>query len=191
MRLLEEKIVKDGVVKKGNVLKVDSFLNHQMDVVFLSKLAKEFHRLFKNEQIDRILTIESSGIGIACLVAQLFEVPLVFAKKSKTSNISDNLYSSQVASFTHGVVNTVVVSKEFLKKGENVLIIDDFLACGQAVLGLSDIVNQAGAKVSGVGIVIEKSFQEGRGLIEEKGIRVESLARIKSMDEEKGIEFVG
>lgn len=189
MLLLEQRIAKDGKVIGNDILKVDSFLNHQIDVAFISKLAEEFYRLYKDCGVNKILTIEASGIGIACLTAQLFNVPLVFAKKSKTSNISDNVYSAQVDSFTHGTKNTVIVSKEFLNDKDRVLIIDDFLANGQALLGLSEIVKSAKAELIGAGIVIEKGFQPGGKMLRGKGIRIESLAIIKSMDEKNGIVF--
>ena len=190
MRLLEERIVKDGIIGAGNVLKVDSFLNHQMDVAFLSELAREFHRLYKDCGVNKVLTIEASGIGIACLTAQFFNVPMVFAKKSKTKNIAGDVYTSKVESFTHGTVYDIIVSKDFLHKDDKVLIIDDFLAKGQALLGLTKLVRDAGAEVVGCGIVIEKAFQEGGDIIRQQGIRVESLARIESMSE-NGIVFCG
>lgn len=190
MKLLEERINKDGQVFAGNVLKVDSFLNHQMDVSFISKLGEEFYRLFKDCGVDKILTIEASGIGIACLTAQFFNCPVIFAKKSKTKNIAGDVYTSKVTSYTHGKTYDILVSKDFLHAGEKILIIDDFLAKGQALLGLTDIVRSAGAEVVGAGIVIEKAFQEGGELIRQKGIRVESLARVISMDENDGVCFV-
>ncbi len=187
MDYLKAKILSDGVVRKGNVLKVDSFLNHQMDVRLYSEIGKEFYRLFGDCNVTKILTIEASGIGIACVTAQSFGfVPVVFAKKSKTSNISDGVYSSQVESFTHGNVNTVIVSKEYINEGDRILIIDDFLANGAALNGLIDIVTQAGATLVGAGIVIEKGFQPGGKLIRDRGIRVESLAIIDSMNDETG-----
>lgn len=187
MEYLKQKIKECGVVKKGNVLKVDSFLNHQVDVRLYEEIGKEFYRLFGNCEVTKILTIEASGIGIACVTAQFFNcIPVVFAKKSKTSNVSDDVYSSEVASFTHGNVNTVIVSKEYLNKGDRVLIIDDFLANGAALNGLIDIIGQAGAELVGAGIVIEKGFQDGGKLLREKGVRVESLAIIESMNDETG-----
>ena len=187
MEYLKQKIKECGVVKKGNVLKVDSFLNHQVDVRLYEEIGKEFYRLFGNCEVTKILTIEASGIGIACVAAQFFNcIPVVFAKKSKTSNVSDDVYSSKVASFTHGNVNTVIVSKEYLNKGDRVLIIDDFLANGAALNGLIDIIGQAGAELVGAGIVIEKGFQDGGKLLREKGVRVESLAIIESMNDETG-----
>ena len=187
MEYLKQKIKECGVVKKGNVLKVDSFLNHQVDVRLYEEIGKEFYRLFGNCEVTKILTIEASGIGIACVAAQFFNcIPVVFAKKSKTSNVSDDVYLSEVASFTHGNVNTVIVSKEYLSKGDRVLIIDDFLANGAALNGLIDIIVQAGAELVGAGIVIEKGFQDGGKLLREKGVRVESLAIIESMNDETG-----
>lgn len=187
MELLKQKILKDGVVKKGNVLKVDSFLNHCIDVQLYTEIGKEFKRLFSDCEVTKILTIEASGIGIACVTAQFFNcVPVVFAKKSKTSNIGDDFYSSVVSSFTHGNTNTVIVSKNYINKDDKILIIDDFLANGAALNGLIDIIGQAGAEVVGAGIVIEKGFQPGGELIRSKGIRVESLAIIDSMNDETG-----
>ncbi len=190
MKLLEERILKDGIVRDGNVLKVDSFLNHQMDVKFISQLGQEFYRLFKDCGVNKILTIEASGIGIACLTAGVFDVPLVFAKKTKTKNIAGDVYTSKVASFTHGVTYDIIVSKDFLTSDDRVLIIDDFLAKGQALLGLADIVKQSGATIVGAGIVIEKAFQDGGEIIRSTGIRVESLARIASMTANGNIEFI-
>ncbi len=189
MRLLEERISKDGIISEGNVLKVDSFLNHQMDISLINELAAEFHRLYKDSGVTKILTIEASGIGIACLTAQYFGVPMVFAKKSKTKNIAGDIYTAKVESFTHGTVYDVIVSKKFLDSSDRVLIIDDFLANGQALLGLTKIVNDAGATTVGCGIVIEKAFQDGGKIIRDKGIRVESLARIKEMSVETGAIF--
>lgn len=189
MLLLEERIRKDGIISDGNVLKVDSFLNHQMDVAFINKLAEEFYRLFKDCGVNKVLTIEASGIGIACLTAQFFNAPMVFAKKSKSKNIAGDVYTSKVESFTHGQVYDVMVSKKFLNKSDRVLIIDDFLAKGQALLGLTKIVKDSGAELVGCGIVIEKAFQDGGKLIREQGIRVESLARIKEMSVEGGAVF--
>ncbi len=189
MRLLEDRIRKDGIIGEGNVLKVDSFLNHQMDIGLINELAAEFHRLYKESGVTKILTIEASGIGIACLTAQYFGVPMVFAKKSKTKNIAGDIYTAKVESFTHGTVYDVMVSKKFLNDSDRVLIIDDFLANGQALLGLTKIVEDAGAKTVGCGIVIEKAFQDGGKIIRDKGIRVESLARIKEMSVENGAVF--
>ena len=189
MKLLEERIRKDGIIGEGNVLKVDSFLNHQMDISLINELGKEFYRLFEDSGVTKILTIEASGIGIACLTAQYFNVPMVFAKKSKSKNIAGDVYTSKVESFTHGTVYDVMVSKKFLNKDDKVLIIDDFLAKGQALLGLTKIVKDSGAEIAGCGIVIEKAFQDGGDIIRAQGIRVESLARIKSMSVEGGAVF--
>lgn len=186
MELLKERIRKDGKVFAGNVLKVDSFLNHQMDIHLFSAMGKEFKQRFADEEITKILTIEASGIGIACIVAQSFDVPVVFAKKTKTKNIAGDVYKSQVESFTHGRVYDIIVSKEFLKAEDKVLIIDDFLANGSALLGLSKLVKDAGATLVGAGIVIEKGFQEGGTLVRESGVRVESLAIIQGMNEIDG-----
>ncbi len=186
MKLLEERIRKDGVVKEGNVLKVDSFLNHQMDVELFNEMGKEFKRLFADKPINKILTIEASGIGIACIVAQSFHVPVVFAKKSQSVNIDGDLYTSKVESFTHKRVYDIIVSKKFLSADDHVLIIDDFLANGCAVMGLIDLINEAGATLEGVGIAVEKGFQQGGKLIRDKGIRLESLAVIESMDAATG-----
>ena len=184
MELLKQKILKDGVVKAGNVLKVDSFLNHQMDVALFTEIGKEFYNRFKDCNVTKILTIEASGIGIACVTAQSFNnIPVVFAKKSKTKNISDDVYTSRAVSFTHGNETDVVVSKSYLNEGDRVLIIDDFLANGSALEGLISIVNQSGATLVGAGIVIEKGFQPGGDLIRSRGIRVESLAIIDSMSD--------
>ncbi len=189
MELLKEKIRKDGIVKEGNILKVDSFLNHQMDIKLFSEIAKEFKKRFADTEITKILTIEASGIGIACVVAMYFDVPVVFAKKTKTKNIAGEVYTTQVQSFTHGRVYDVIVSKDFLKPEDKVLVIDDFLASGCALLGLSEIINESGATLQGAGIVIEKGFQVGGKLLRDKGIRVESLAIVESMDVETGVVF--
>ena len=189
MQLLEDRINKDGIVKEGNVLKVDSFLNHQIDVSFVCELGKEFYRLFKDENITKILTIEASGIGIACLAAQYFGVPVVFAKKTKTINIYSDTYNATVHSYTHKRDYDIVVSKEFLSKEDNVLIIDDFLAKGSALTALLMLIEKAGAKTAGAGIVIEKAYQGGGNLVRDMGIRVESLAKIKSISEKDGIVF--
>ena len=188
MKLLEDRIRKDGVIKDGNVLKVDSFLNHQMDVDLFSEMGKEWARLFAGEKIDKILTIEASGIGIACLAAREFHVPVLFAKKTQTKNIAGDVYTAKVESFTHGRVYDVIVSKQFLHPGERVLLIDDFLANGAALQGLIKLVQDAGATVVGAGIAVEKAFQPGGDLIRGMGVRVESLARVKSMSAD-GIEF--
>ena len=189
MNFLEERIAKDGIVKPGNVLKVDSFLNHQIDTGFICELGKEFHRLYKDEKITKILTIEASGIGIACLTAQYFNVPVVFAKKTPTVNIYADVYTSKVTSFTHKKDYDIYVSKQFLHKDDHVLIIDDFLAKGSALSALINLIDHAGAKTVGAGIVIEKAFQEGGKIIRDMGVRVESLARIQEMTEDGGIVF--
>lgn len=186
MQLLEERIQKDGIVKEGNVLKVDSFLNHQMDVNLFKEIGKEFKRLFGNEEITKILTIEASGIGIACIVAEFFDVPVVFAKKSKSKNIDGAVYTSKVVSFTHNKTYDVIVSKKFLNENDKVLLIDDFLANGNAMKGLIEIVKLANAKLIGAGIVIEKGFQKGGAELREAGIHLESLAIIDDMDETTG-----
>ena len=186
MQLLEERIRKDGIIKEGNVLKVDRFLNHQMDVSLFREIGKEFKRRFEGEEITKILTIEASGIGIACVAAQHFHVPVVFAKKSQSVNIDGEVYSTKIESFTHKRVYDVIVSKKFLHPEDHILIIDDFLANGCALEGLIDIVNKAGASVEGVGIAVEKGFQKGGDLIRSKGIRVESLAIVESMDDKTG-----
>ena len=186
MKLLEERIRKDGTVKAGNVLKVDSFLNHQMDIDLLNEMGKEWARLFADRKITKILTVEASGIGIACVAAQHFHVPVVFAKKSQSVNIDGEVYSTKIESFTHKRVYDVIVSKKFLHPEDHILIIDDFLANGCALEGLIDIVNKAGASVEGVGIAVEKGFQKGGDLIRSKGIRVESLAIVESMDDKTG-----
>lgn len=186
MRLLEERIRKDGVVKQGNVLKVDSFLNHQMDIQLFNEMGKEFKHVFREKNINKILTIEASGIGIACIVAQHFDVPVVFAKKAKSINLDGEMLTTKIQSFTHDKVYDVIVSKKFLSSEDHVLIIDDFLANGCALMGLIDLVASAGATVEGIGIAIEKGFQEGGALIREKGIQLESLAIIEHMDTESG-----
>lgn len=186
MNFLEERICKDGVVKEGNVLKVDSFLNHQMDIELFEKIGEEFKRRFSEEKIDKILTIESSGIGIACIVARYFNVPVVFAKKAKSINIDGEMYIAEVESFTHKCKNQVIVSKKFLHKDEKVLIIDDFMANGCAMQGLISIVNEAGAHVEGIGIVIEKGFQTGGQIIRNLGYKLESLAIVDGMDDKTG-----
>ena len=186
MKLLEERIRKDGTVKAGNVLKVDSFLNHQMDIDLFNEMGKEWARLFADRKITKILTVEASGIGIACVAAQHFHVPVVFAKKSQSVNIDGEVYSTKIESFTHKRVYDVIVSKKFLGPEDHILIIDDFLANGCAREGLIDIVNKAGATVEGIGIAVEKGFQKGGDLIRSKGIRVESLAIVESMDDKTG-----
>lgn len=186
MELLKERIRKDGKVKAGNVLKVDSFLNHQMDTKLFAEIGREFKARFADTQINKILTIEASGIGIACIVAQSFDVPVVFAKKTKTKNIAGDVYTSQVESYTHGRVYDIIVAKEFLGEGDKVLLIDDFLAHGKALEGLAALVKHSGAELVGAGIVIEKGFQTGGELIRSQGIRLESLAIVDHMDEITG-----
>ena len=183
MKLLEQRILTNGKVLPGGVLKIDSFLNHQMDPMLMMEMAKELKRLYADAGVNKILTIEASGIAIAIMAGYEFGCPVVFAKKSKTKNISDNVYSVEVESFTHGKTNTVVVSKEFVNPGDRILIIDDFLATGAALIGLKALVEQAGATVVGAGIAVEKVFQGGGNLLREQGMRVESLAMIASMDD--------
>ncbi len=184
MELLKERIRQDGKMKEGNILKVDSFLNHQMDIEMLQEIGKEFHRLFEEEKITKILTIEASGIGIAVIAAQYFgNIPVVFAKKTKSKNLDGELYLSKVKSFTKGIEYDIQVSKRYVTEQDTVLLIDDFLAKGQALRGLIDIVNQSGAKLAGCGIVIEKGFQDGGKLLREQGIRVESLAIVDGIEE--------
>lgn len=189
MRLLEDRIRRDGIVRAGNVLKVDSFLNHQMDIALFGEIGKEFKRIFDDCDVTKILTIEASGIGIACITAQFFDVPVVFAKKSKTKNIAGEVYTSKVESFTHGRVYDIIVSKDFLKPEDRVLIIDDFLANGSALQGLISLVRDAGATLVGAGIAIEKGFQPGGRMLREQGIRVESLAIVEAMSPETGVTF--
>ena len=186
MQLLKDRIRKDGKIKEGNVLKVDSFLNHQMDVKLFQEIGKEFKRRFGDEEITKILTIEASGIGIACVAAEVFDVPVVFAKKTQTKNIAGDVYTTKVESFTHGRVYDIIVSKEFLGKGDKVLLIDDFLANGKALEGLAELVTKSGAELVGAGVVIEKGFQVGGDIIRSKGIHLESLAIVESMDEKTG-----
>ena len=186
MNFLEERIIHDGIVKPGNVLKVDSFLNHQMDIALVEQIAKEFRRRFADQTIDKVLTIETSGIGIAALVAREFGVPMVFAKKAKSINLEGEAYVAEVESFTQRKKNLVIVSKKYLKEGESVLIVDDFLANGCALQGLISIVESADANVAGCGIAIEKGFQEGGHRIRNLGYRLESLAIVDSMDAETG-----
>ena len=186
MNFLEERIIKDGIVKEGNVLKVDIFLNHQMDIALFDQIGKEFKRRFAKEKINKIVTIEASGIGIACIVARHFNVPVVFAKKSKSINIEGEMYVAEVESFTHKCKNQVIVSKKFLNPEDHVLIIDDFLANGCALQGLISIVNEAGASVEGIGIVIEKGFQSGGQIIRNLGYHLESLAIVDAMDASTG-----
>ena len=188
MELLEQRILSDGHLLPGGILKVDNFLNHQMDPMLIRAMAQEWYRLFKDDGVNKILTIEASGIAMAILVGLEFQCPVVFAKKSKSSNISDNLYQTEIPSFTHGNTNTVVVSKDYLLPTDRVLLIDDFLATGAALVGLRDLVGQAGATLVGAGCAIEKRFQGGGDQLREMGVRVESLARIVQMDD-KGIVF--
>ena len=189
MKELEDKIRSEGKVFPGRILKVGSFLNHQLDVPFLTKLGEEFYNLYKDEKITKVLTVETSGIACAYPVAERFGVPLLFGKKNKSANLADNVYSSKVTSYTHGRVYEVIVEKQFLTNNDRVLLIDDFLANGCAMEGLLDLCEQAGAEVVGAGIVIEKAFQDGGKKLRERGLRVESLARILDMDPEKGIIF--
>ena len=184
MNFLEERIAKDGVVKPGNVLKVDSFLNHQMDISLMEEIGREFKRRFADKHVTKIMTIEASGIGIACITAQFFSCPVLFAKKTKTKNIAATVYKTQVRSFTHGTEYDVIVSKDFIGQGDKVLIVDDFLAEGNALLGLIDLCRQAGAEVAGCAIAIEKGFQDGRKRVEAKGVRVESLAIVEAMSDD-------
>lgn len=183
MQLLKERILKDGIIKPGNVLKVDSFLNHQMDIKLINEIGKEFKRRFADAPITKILTIEASGIGIACIAAQYFDVPVVFAKKSQSINLDGEMYSTKIRSFTHQKVYDVILSKKFLHPEDHVLIIDDFLANGCALRGLIEIVKEAGATLEGAGIVIEKGFQQGGNDLRKEGVRVESLAIIESMSD--------
>lgn len=186
MNFLEERIVKDGIVKEGNVLKVDSFLNHQMDIALFDEMGAEFKKRFADTNINKIVTIEASGIGIACIVARHFNVPVVFAKKSKSINIDGDVYKAEVESFTHKCKNNVIVSRKFLGPDDHVLIIDDFLANGCALQGLISIVNEAGGTVEGIGIAVEKGFQNGGRIIRNLGFHLESLAIVESMDATSG-----
>lgn len=188
MQLLKDRILRDGIVRPGNVLKVDSFLNHQMDINLINEMGKELKKRFEGTEINKILTIEASGIGIACIVAQYFDAPVVFAKKSKSLNLDGEMYKTKVKSFTHNKVYDVVVSKKFLGPDDHVLVIDDFLANGCALEGLIDIIQQAGAELEGVGIAIEKGFQHGGDRLREKGVRIESLAIVDSMSD-NGLTF--
>ncbi|MDD6146863.1 MAG: xanthine phosphoribosyltransferase [Oscillospiraceae bacterium] len=188
MKLLEDRIEADGKVFPGNILKVDSFLNHQIDVALISQLGREIKRLYSDSGVNKILTIEASGIGIACITAQFFDCPVLFAKKSKTKNIANAVYRTQVHSYTHGTQYDVIVSEDFLGKNDKVLIVDDFLAEGNALLGLIDLCRQAGAEIAGCAIAIEKGFQPGRKRVEAEGVRVESLAIVESMSDH-GVTF--
>lgn len=186
MEALKQKILNEGEIYEGNVLKVDCFLNHRIDCVFMSEIGKEFHRRFHDCGVNKIMTIEASGIAIGTMAAYAFGCPLVFAKKTKTKNIADDVYKTKVDSFTHGTTYDVIVSKKFLGEGDRVLIVDDFLAVGNALKGLMDLVKQSGAELVGCGTVIEKGYQHGGDELREKGIRVESLAIIESMNSETG-----
>lgn len=183
MELLKERIRKDGKIREGNVLKVDNFLNHQMDVKLFHEMGLEWKRRFEGKEINKILTIEASGIGIACIVAAVFDVPVVFAKKTQTKNIAGDVYTSRVESYTHGRIYDIIVSKEYLGEGDKVLLIDDFLANGKALEGLMELVHMSGAELVGAGIAIEKGFQVGGEIIRAKGVQLESLAIVESMDE--------
>ena len=186
MQLLEERIRKDGQIREGNVLKVDSFLNHQIDIDLCNEIGREFRRLFPGDRITKILTIEASGIGIACITAQYFHVPVVFAKKSQSINLDGDMYTAQVESYTHKRTYDVILSRKFLTEKDRVLIVDDFLANGCAAAGLVELVHSAGAAVEGVGIVIEKGFQKGGRMLRERGIRVESLAIVEAQEPATG-----
>lgn len=186
MNFLEERIIKDGIIKEGNVLKVDSFLNHQMDIDLFNEIGKEFKRRFEGKNINKILTIEASGIGIACIVAQYFHAPVVFAKKTQSINLEGKMYVAEVESFTHKCKNQVIVAQKFLNEDDHVLILDDFLANGCALQGLIQIVQSSGATIEGIGITIEKGFQAGGRIIRNLGYQLESLAIVESMDCEKG-----
>lgn len=186
MDLLKQKILAEGEVYEGNILKVDCFLNHQIDCVFLGEVGKEFHRLFKDEGVNKVLTIEASGIAIGAMVAQEFKCPLVFAKKTKTKNIAGDVYTTPVESFTHGTTYDIMISKKFLGKGDKVLIVDDFLAIGNALKGLIRLVEESGAELVGCGSVIEKGYQGGGDELRANGIKVESLAIVESMNHETG-----
>ncbi len=189
MQILENRILADGVIREGDVLKVDRFLNHQMDVFLFSAMAEEWHRLFAGEAVTKILTLEASGIGLACITALKFGCPVVYAKKSRGSNMSADVYHTPVRSYTHQTVNDISVSREYLLSTDRILIIDDFLASGEAMVGLVRLCRQAGSVIVGAGAAIEKSYQHGRERLEQMGIRVESLARIASMDPTAGIVF--
>ncbi len=188
MRLLEERILRDGKVRAGGILKVDGFLNHQMDVALFRQLAKQWHEAFAQDDVNKILTIEASGIGLACIAAQEFGCPVLFAKKTKTKNIDGSVYKTQVASYTHGTTYEVIVAKEYLLPTDRVLLIDDFLANGAALEGLCDLVRQAGATLVGAGIAVEKCFQPGGARLRAQGLRIESLAKIASMSDD-GLTF--
>mgnify|MGYP004554261567 FL=1 len=189
MELLEQRIRQDGKVKGDSILKVDSFLNHQMDIELFSQMGQEFYRLFGSCGVNKILTIEASGIGMACVAAQYFHCPVVFAKKSMSSNISDHVYSAPVKSFTHGNQYNAIVSKEYLHPEDRILVIDDFLAMGEALRGLFSLVQQSGSTLIGAGIAVEKAFQPGGAQLRSEGYRIESLARVAAMSEEGGVVF--
>ena len=189
MKLLQDRIVADGKIEAGNILKVDSFLNHQIDVSLLEEIGQEFKRQFGDREINKILTIEASGIAIACIAARYFNVPVVFAKKSRSLNIAGDVYTAKVESFTHKNTNDIIVSKKFLSPEDRILIVDDFLANGKAILGLCQLVEQAGATLVGAGVVIEKGFQDGGKRIREAGIDLRSLAILEEMDVHTGIRF--
>ena len=189
MKLLQDRIVADGKIEAGNILKVDSFLNHQIDVSLLEEIGQEFKRQFGDREVNKILTIEASGIAIACIAARYFNVPVVFAKKSRSLNIAGDVYTAKVESFTHKNTNDIIVSKKFLSPEERILIVDDFLANGKAILGLCQLVEQAGATLVGAGVVIEKGFQDGGKRIREAGIDLRSLAILEEMDVHTGIRF--
>ena len=189
MKLLQDRIVADGKIEAGNILKVDSFLNHQIDVSLLEEIGQEFKRQFGDREVNKILTIEASGIAIACIAARYFNVPVVFAKKSRSLNIAGDVYTAKVESFTHKNTNDIIVSKKFLSPEDHILIVDDFLANGKAILGLCQLVEQAGATLVGAGVVIEKGFQDGGKRIREAGIDLRSLAILEEMDVHTGIRF--
>ena len=189
MKLLQDRIVADGKIEAGNILKVDSFLNHQIDVSLLEEIGQEFKRQFGDREVNKILTIEASGIAIACIAARYFNVPVVFAKKSRSLNIAGDVYTAKVESFTHKNTNDIIVSKKFLSPEDRILIVDDFLANGKAILGLCQLIEQAGATLVGAGVVIEKGFQDGGKRIREAGIDLRSLAILEEMDVNTGIRF--
>lgn len=189
MKLMEDRITRDGIIEDGEILKVGSFLNQQIDVPFISRCADEFYRLFENEGVTKILTIEASGIGLACLCAIPFGVPVVFAKKSRSSNMTGDVYAARVFSFTHGTEHQIILPRDFLTNADRVLLIDDFLASGEALVGLRELCRQAGAHIVGAGVFVEKKYQGGGDKLRAEGLRVESLARIISMSPEDGVTF--
>lgn len=189
MKLMEDRITRDGIIEDGEILKVGSFLNQQIDVPFVSRCADEFYRLFENEKVTKILTIEASGIGLACLCAIPFGVPVVFAKKSRSSNMTGDVYAARVFSFTHGTEHRIILPRDFLTVSDRVLLIDDFLASGEALVGLRELCRQAGAHIVGAGVFVEKKYQGGGDKLRAEGLRVESLARITSMSPEGGVTF--